>query len=273
MFTQQGNTKGMTFKIKVNNLVFAYLFDTGTQVSCVKYDTASALELLHKISDSNVNVRTANGLNMGVKGSVMVNFKIGSCSFTHKSIVFEGLNRHFILGEEFLSHHCFMLGWTDDNKRFAQYKSKIVVTSQAVMDERIMVAHLVGIPVRNFTMVPTKFPNMFSGSVEAHPCLEFKNKCPNLYMESMQYNNPDGKWQDRNPYMIINLEYDRDIYLSKDTIVAYAQKQDKNCEYLEVNEVIVSTEFPNWIPRQRKNITDSDLVFSSAQVTEYVVLS
>ena len=174
MFIQQGDTKGMTFKIKVNNLVFASLFDTGAQVSCIKYDTASALGLLHKISDSKVNVRTANGHNTGIKGSVMVSFKIESCSFTHKFIVCEVLNRPFILGEEFLSHHCFTLGWTDNNKRFAQYKGNIIaVASQAVMDDRIMVAHPVRIPTRNFTMVPTKCSNMFSGTVKAHPCLEF----------------------------------------------------------------------------------------------------
>ena len=70
-------------------------------------------------------------------------------------------------------------------------------------------------------------------------------------------------------YMIINLEYDWDIYLSKDTIVAYAQEEDKNCEYLAVNEVTESTEFCNWTPRQRKNIIDSDLMFSPAQVTKH----
>ena len=40
--------------------------------------------------------------------------------------------------------------------------------------------------------------------------------------------------------MIINLEYDKDIYLGKNTIVAYAQDEDKTCEYLEINEVIES---------------------------------
>ena len=118
-------------------------------------------------------------------------------------------------------------------------------------------------------MVPTKCPNMFTGKVEAHPCTEFKNKFPNLYLEPMQYNNPDGKWQDVIPYMIINLDYDRDIYISKNTIVAYAWEEDKSCEYLEVNEVIESTECQNWTPKQRKNLIDSDLVFSPAQVTEH----
>ena len=120
MFIQKGNTKGTIFKIKVNDLVFASLFDTGAQVSCIKYDTASALGLLYKITDSNVNIRTASGHNVGVKGSILVSFKLGSCSFTHKSIVCEGLNRPLILGEVFLSHHYFTLGLTDDNKRFTQ---------------------------------------------------------------------------------------------------------------------------------------------------------
>ena len=137
------------------------------------------------------------------------------------------------------------------------------------MVDQIIVSHLVKIPVRNFAMVPTKCPNMFSGRVEACPCPEFRNKFPNLYLEPMQYNNADGKWQDVIPYMIINLDYDRDIYISKDTVMASAHKGDATCEYLEINEVIESTEFQNWTPRQRSNITNSDLVFCPAQVTEH----
>ena len=40
---------------------------------------------------------------MGVKGSVLVNFKVEPCSFTHKFVVSEGLTRPFILGEEGIS--------------------------------------------------------------------------------------------------------------------------------------------------------------------------
>ena len=88
-----------------------------------------------------------------------------------------------------------MLDWTDNNKRFTQYRGDIIaVASQAVMDDRILVAHPVRIPVRNFVMFPTKCPNMFTGKVEACPCQEFKNKFPNLYLESMQYDNSDSKW-------------------------------------------------------------------------------
>ena len=111
--------------------------------------------LLHQISDSSMCIRTANSQDMGVRGSIVVNFKIGPCSFTHKFIVCRGLTRPFILGEEFLSHHCFKLGWTDDNKRFAEYRNEVVaVASQAVMDNRIMVSHAVRIPARHFAMYP-----------------------------------------------------------------------------------------------------------------------
>ena len=111
------------------------------------------------------------------------------------------------------------------------------------MDDRIMVSHPVKIPVRNFAMVLIKCPNMFPGRIEACPCQEFKNKFPKLYVEPMQHENTDGKWQDVITYMIINLDYDRDIYISKDTAIAYAKEEDVTCEYLEVNKVIESTEF------------------------------
>ena len=69
-----GSTKGTTFKIDAGGLVFSSLFDTGAQVSCVKYDMVATLGLLGQISDNNINVRTANGQDMGVVGSVMVKF-------------------------------------------------------------------------------------------------------------------------------------------------------------------------------------------------------
>ena len=226
--------------------------------------------LLHQISNSSTCIRTANSQDVGVKGSIVVSFKIGPCSFTHKFIVCKCITRPFILGEEFLSHHFFKLGWTDDNKKFTEYRSEVItVASQAVMDDRIMVSCAVRIPARHFAMVPTKCPNMFSGRVEAHPCPEFKAKFPNLYLEPMQYNNPHSKWQKEIPYMIINLEYDKDIYLGKDTVVAYAQEEDKTCAYLEVNEIIESAELKNWTSTKGKSIIESDLVFSPAQVTEH----
>ena len=60
-----------------------------------------------------------------------------------------------------------------------------------------------------------------------------------------------------------------DIYLGKDSIVAYAWEENKTCKYLEVNEIIESTGFKNWTSTKGKSIIESDLVFSPAQVTEH----
>ena len=57
--------------------------------------------------------------------------------------------------------------------------------------------------------------------------------------------------------MIINLEYDKDIYLGKDTIMVYAQEEDKTCKYLEVNEIIELTEFKNLTSTKGKSIMSS----------------
>ena len=265
-----GKTKGTTSKIKIKDLAFSSLFDTGAQVSCIKYDTVSELDLLHQISESSTCIRTANSQDMGVKGSIIVSFQIRPCSFTHRFIVCKGITRPFILGEDFLSCHCFKLGWMDDNKRFAEYRGKvIVIASQAVMDDRSMISHPVRIPVGHFAIIPTKCPNMFTGRVEAWSCQEFQNKFPNLYVELMQYNNPDGKWSENIPYMVINLEHDRDIYLGKDTIMAYAREEDKSCDYLEINEIIQLADVKKDLSIKGKSIVDIDLVFSPAQIMEH----
>ena len=170
-----GKTKGTTFKIKVKDLAFSSLFDTGAQVSCIKYDTVSEMELLHQISEKQYMYKNCEWPRCGSK-RIVVSFQIGPCSFTHRFIVCKGITRPFILGEDFLSHHCFKLGWMDYNKRFAEYKGKVIaIASQAVMDDRIMVSHPVHIPARHFAIVPTKCPNMFTGRVEAHaPAMNFK---------------------------------------------------------------------------------------------------
>ena len=67
----------------------------------------------------------------------------------------------------------------------------------------------------------------------------------------------------------LHLEYDKDIYLGKDTIMTYAWKEDKTCEYLKVNEIVESAELRNWTSTKGRSITESDLVFSPAQVTEH----
>ena len=51
--------------------------------------------------------------------------------------------------------------------------------------------------------------------------------------------------------------------------MAYAWEEDKTCEYLEVNEIVESPEFRNWTSTKGKSITESNLVFSPAQVTEH----
>ena len=76
LFIQTGSAQGKTFKINVDDMVFSSLFDTGSQVRCIKYDTVASLDLLGQVSYNNINVSTANGQDMDIKGSVMVNSKL-----------------------------------------------------------------------------------------------------------------------------------------------------------------------------------------------------
>ena len=122
------------------------------------------------------------------------------------------------------------------------------MASQAVMDDRIMVSHHSADSSSTLCNGTHKVSEHVSGRVEACPCPEFQNKFPNLYLEPMQYNNPDGKWWEDIPYMIINLEHNKDIYLGKDTVVAYTREEDKTCNYLEINEIIELADLKKGFP-------------------------
>ena len=46
----------------------------------------------------------------------------------------------------------------------------------------------------------------------------------------------------------------RDIYLGKDTIMAYAWEEDKTCKYLEINEIIETTDLKKGTSTKGKSI-------------------
>ena len=85
----------------------------------------------------------------------------------------------------------------------------------------------------------------------------------------MQMDNTEGKSHDTIPYMIVNLDYHDMVYIKKDTLVAYVQEEDISCEYLEVNEIVESTQGINWQPPRNHKIVSSDLIYPPAQITEH----
>ena len=217
-------------------------------------DTVATLGLLGKLTQSSVMVNTASGQNMGVAGDVQVNFKIcRKYSFTHRFVVCENLTRPFILGADFMSQHYMKLGWAPGKKRtldLGYLDETIAVASQEVTNEPLVLRNSIRIPARNCAVVPAYCAQMFSGKVTAVLCDELKWKFPNIYLEPMQMDNTEGKSCDTIPYMIINLDYQDMVYISKDTPVAYIHEEDVSCEYLEVNEIVNknSTQGINWQP-------------------------
>ena len=266
-----GKKWGTTFKIDTGGFVFSCLFDSGAEISCMNMHTVATLGLLGKMTDSSVTVNTVSGQNMGVTGDVYISFKIGrKYYFTHRIVLCECLSRPFILGEDFLSKHYMTLGWAPAKKKTQGYLSEIIaVASQVVTNEPLILRNSIRIPPRNCAVVLAYCEQMFSGKVTALSCYELKQKFPNIYLEPMQMDNSEGKSHDTTPYMIINLDYHDVVYISKDTPIAYIHDEDISFEYLDVNEIVKSTQVLNWQPTSKHKIVTSDLVYSPAQVTEH----
>ena len=144
-----------------------------------------------------------------------------------------------------------------------------MVASQEVTNEPLVLRNSIRIPARNCAVVPAYCALIFSGKVMAVPCNELKQEFPNIYLEPMQMDNSKGKSHDTIPYMVVNLDYHDMVYIKKGTPVAYIHEEDMSCEYLDVNEIVESTQGINWQPPHNCKIVKSDLVYSLAQVTEH----
>ena len=174
-------------------------------------ETCTALGLLHSISDTNTQVNTVSGQDMGILGHVMVTFKLGKQSFTHKFLVCRFLTRPFILGEDYLSKNCMCMEW-DGNRRAISYMSNVLVTaSQEVMEEPLKLCNAIKIPARSFVVAPTYCSQMFTGRVCARPSNKLKHKFPNLYMEPIQFDNSEGKQQKEIPAQEVPEEMKREF--------------------------------------------------------------
>ena len=189
---------------------------------------------------------------------------------TNRFVVCENLTRMFILGANFMSQHYMKLGWAPGRKRTLGYLDEtIAVASQEVTNKHLVLRNSISIPARNCAVVPVYCAQMFSGKVTAVPCDELKQEFPNIYLEPMQMDNTKGRSHDTIPYMIVNLDYHDTVYIKKDTLVAYIHEEDVSCEYLEVNEIVESTQGINWQPPHNHKIVQSYLVYSPAQITEH----
>ena len=121
--------------------------------------------------------------------------------------------------------------------------------------------------LESFVVAPTYCSQMFTGRVCARPSDELKHKFSNLYTEPIQFDNSEGKQQKEIPYMIINLDYNDEVYIGKNTHIVYIEEESVECNYIEVCKSIETTECHNWMPKRK--IVNSDLVYSPAQVTEH----
>ena len=267
----KGMAWGTTFKIDTGGFVFSCLFDSGAEISCMNMDTVTALGLLGKLMRSSVTVNTASGQNMGVAGDVQVNFKIGrKYSFAQMFVVCENLTRPFILGADFMSKHYMKLGWAPGKKRTLGYLDKtIAVALQEITNEPLVLRNSIRIPARNSAVVPGILCTDVFREGDGRTMWWTKAEVPKYIYGTNANGQHWGKSHDTIPYMIVNLDYNDLVYISKDTPVAYIQEEDISCEYLEVNEIVESMQGINWVPPNKCKIVKSDLVYSPAQITEH----
>ena len=89
--------------IKIGNISFRSLVDTGAEVSLISRKALRLLQNKPKLSNKRAHLQSVNGNSLQVDGSVQLKFKIGRVHKVHEFYVVPNINRNIILGRDFLS--------------------------------------------------------------------------------------------------------------------------------------------------------------------------
>ena len=175
--------------IKIKEKSIEAIIDTGATRCCIslrafKRYFDQIIETSHGI-----NIRTADGTPINIKGKSKCSFKLGDRTFEYNFLVCETLPSEFIIGLDFLRQNRIGTTWTEEGDFALQIPDSERVCSLEVYfppnTPKLYSSHHVNIPPRSMVSVlfsvQMKYED-FGKTYEAHPTDKFKELYPDLYM-------------------------------------------------------------------------------------------
>ena len=222
----------------------------------------------------------------------------------------DDLVRPIIIGRDFTVNNFIGIAWTRHRTKKVTQDDKLVIEIEEPTRKRTLTkTRKVAIPPRNFAMFDLECKE-WEGKYEIKPNPFLRQGEPNLWMDTvMLYNVPEkednldmneevrtqgqGTTEDSEgkdpseecvcgeeeakkvcvPYCIFNLSYEHHSYIPKDSVVAFAEKEDgEENEVFEVEEITGKEEYRNWVPKKKGFLPiplKSDLICSPAEVSAH----
>ena len=255
-----GPTTGTVFQIFVNNNLntkINTLFDTGAMKSIMSLEMYEKLKLKNLDSTSIPHIVGASGESLGARGKTKCEININGQIFYQTFIVCEHLKRPIILGRDFSIQNCIGISWTKTNtRRLTQNNEVIAETAEYQTPSRASVSlkKNIKVPPRSCAVVDVDINTTEKIKVEVTPDQLWLSANPNICTYPMIADLKEREPNTVTPFVIVKFSQHEHLHLPKDHVVAFAEKDCKEGEVLEICTMEqLEKELPrNWIPERKQ---------------------
>ena len=215
------------------------------------------LKLKNLDSTSIPHVVGASGKSLGARGKTKCEININGKIFYQTFIVCEHLKRPIILGRDFSIQNCIGISWTKTNThRLTQNNEVIAETAEYQTPSRASVSlkRNIKVPPRSCAVVDVDINTTEKIKVEVTPDQLWLSANPNICTYPMIAEMKEREPNTVTPFVIVNFSHHEHLHLPRDHVVAFAEKDCKEGEVLEICTMEqLEKELPrNWIPERKQ---------------------
>ena len=222
-----------------------------------------SLEMYEKLKLKNLNntsiphVVGASGKSLGARGKTKCEININGKIFYQTFIVCEHLKRPIILGRDFAIQNCIGISWTKANSRILTQNNEVIAETaeyQTPSRASVSLKKNIKVPPRSCTVVDVDINTTEKIKVEVTPDQLWLSANPNICTYPMIADLKEREPNAVTPFVIVNFSHHEHLHLPRDHVVAFAEKDCKEGEVLEICTMEqLEKELPrNWIPERKR---------------------
>ena len=225
--------------------------------SVMSLEMYEKLKLKNLDSTSIPHIVGASGESLGTRGKTKCEININGKIFYQTFIVCEHLKRPIILRRDFSIQNCIGISWTKTNThRLTQNNEVIAETAEYQTPSRASVSlkRNIKVPPRSCAVVDVDINTTEKIKVEVTPDQLWLSANPNICTYPMIADLKEREPNTVTPFIIVNFSHHEHLHLPKDHVVAFAEKDCKEGEVLEICTMEqLEKELPrNWIPERKQ---------------------
>ena len=278
----EGSAEGTVFPSTIKNTHINTLFDTGASRSVMSGDMYRKLKLENLDSTGLPKVVGADGTSLGVMGRVKCEITLGKRTFKQTFLVCQNITRPVILGKDFARDYFIGVHWSKRNTRVLTENLQPIIESPELKPRTkysVSLKQATKLPPRSCAIVNVDINTTSTETVKIIPDELCHTHHPNMVARDDLYADLSKRAKDTVfPYQIVNLSSTENLYLPKNHVVAFAERDEIEGDVFDIEEVLelemLDTTPRMWVPKRtsRSNaksapiITDANIhkIFTSA---------